>query len=71
LFYFLEFLLVESLHFFVLAGVVVVLARVILFKGRLVLLGAVGDKVVWVSTPKASILWTTTTSVVQAVVLKP
>ena len=37
----------------------------------LVLLGVVGDEVVGVSIAMATILWTTTTSAVQAVVVKP
>lgn len=58
----------------VLAGVVLVvgvLVRVILAGVMLVLLGAVGDVVVGVTTPKASFLWTTTTPVIQAVVVEP
>jgi len=71
----LERLIVESLLRLVLARFVVVLvlalAGVVLVERVLVLLGAVGDKVVRVSTSKASILWTTTSLVVQAVVVKP
>jgi hypothetical protein len=37
----------------------------------LVLLGAVGDEVVGVSTAIASFLWTTITLAIQAVVMKP
>ena len=46
------------------------LVGVLLVREVLVLLGAVGDKVVKVSTTKASILLTTTLAI-QAVVVKP
>jgi hypothetical protein len=71
----LECLLVESSFGFVLArGVltfVLTLGSIMLAGGVLVLLGAVGDKVVGVSIAEASILRTTTAPVVQAVVVKP
>ena len=50
---------------------VLALAGVMLTGEVLVLLGAVGDEVVGVSTAIASFLWTTTTSVIQAVVVEP
>jgi hypothetical protein len=70
----LERLLVESSLRLVLRGVlalVLALARVVLVRGVLVLLGAVGDEVVGVSTAVASFLWTTITLAIQAVVMKP
>jgi hypothetical protein len=70
----LQCLLVESSIRLVLGGVlalVLALARAILVGGVLVLLGAVGDKVVRISTVVASFLRTTTTLVIQAVVVKP
>jgi hypothetical protein len=70
----LERLLVESSLRLVLRGVlalVLALARVVLVRGVLVLLGAVGDEVVGVSTAIASFLWTTITLAIQAVVMKP
>jgi len=70
----LERLLVESSLRLVLGGVlalVLALAGVVLVRGVLVLLGAVGDEVVEVSIAEASILWTTTAPAVQAVVVKP
>jgi hypothetical protein len=57
----------------VLGGVfalVLALAGVILVEGVLVLLGAVGDEVVGISTAIASFLRTTTTLAIQAVVVK-
>ena len=71
----LERLLIESSLQLVLAGGVLVLvlvpAEVELARGVLVLLGAVGNKVVGVSTAVASFLRTPSTSMVQAVVMKP
>jgi hypothetical protein len=70
----LQHLLVESSLRLVLGGVlalVLALARVVLVEGVLVLLGAVGDEVVRISTAVASFLRTTTTSAIQAVVVKP
>jgi hypothetical protein len=71
----LECLLIESSFGFVLAGgvltFVLTLGSIMLAGGVLVLLGAVGDKVVGVSIAEASILRTTTAPVVQAVVVKP
>jgi hypothetical protein len=71
----LEGVLIESSLWLVLAGgvlaLVLALARVILVGGVLVLLRIVGDEVVRVSTSVASILRTTTTPVIQAVVVKP
>jgi drug/metabolite transporter (DMT)-like permease len=52
-------------------AVVLALAGVILIGGVLVLLRAVGDEVVGVSTTIASFLQTTTTLVIQAVIVKP
>jgi hypothetical protein len=52
-----------------LAGVVLVGG--VLVRYVLVLLGIVGDEVVRISTCIASILRTTTTSMIQAVVVKP
>ena len=69
----LEHLLVKSSLGHVLVGgvlmLVLELVGVLLVREVLVLLGAVGDKVVKVSTTKASILLTTT-SAIQAVVVK-
>ena len=71
----LEHLLVESsLQFVLTRGVlalVLVLAGVVLVGEVLVLLGVVGDKVVGISTAIATILWTTTVSMVHVVVVKP
>jgi hypothetical protein len=70
----LERLLVKSSIRLVLGGVlalVLVLVGVILVGGVLVLLGAVDDEMVGVSTAIASFLWTPTTSPVPAVVVKP
>ena len=50
---------------------VLALADVVLAREVLVLLGAVGDEVVRVSTVEASILRTTTAPAIQAVVVKP
>jgi hypothetical protein len=58
----------------VLGGVlalVLTLAGVVLVEGVLVLLGAVGDEVVEISTAIASFLQTITTPAIQAVVVKP
>ena len=63
--FFLRLVLVEGVLALVLA-----LADVILVGGVLVLLGAVGDEVVGISTAKASLVLTTTPSI-QAVVVKP
>jgi hypothetical protein len=71
--YLLECLLVESSLLLVLAGgvlvLVLVLAGVVLAKGVLVLLGAVGDEVVGVSIAITSFLQTTALEI-QAVVVK-
>jgi hypothetical protein len=71
----LECLLVETFLQLVLVGGVLTLflalARVMLAREALVLLGAMGDEVVGVSTVIASFLQTLTTPVVQAVVVKP
>jgi hypothetical protein len=70
----LERLLVKSSLRLVLGGVlalVLVLAGVILVGEVLVLLGAVDDEMVGVSTAVASFLWTPTTSPVPVVVVKP
>jgi hypothetical protein len=70
----LQRLLVESSLRLVLGGVlalVLALAGVVLIGGVLVLLGAVGDEVVRISTVVASLLRTTTTPAIQVVVVKP
>ena len=71
----LERLLVKASLRLVLAGgvlaLVLALAGVILVGGVLVLLGAVSDEVVCFSTAIATLLWTTTTSAISAVVVKP
>jgi hypothetical protein len=76
----LECLLIETSLQLELAGgvlaLVLVLARVVFARGALVggvliLPGAVGNEVVWVSIAIASILRTTTASAIQAVVVKP
>ena len=71
----LELLLVESSLRLVLFGgvlmLVLALAGVILVEGVLVLLGAVGDEVVKVSIAIATLLRTTTMTVVHAAVVKP
>jgi hypothetical protein len=70
----LQCLLVESSLRLVLRGVlalVLALAGVVLVGGVLVLLGAVGNEVVGISTAVASFLRTTTTSAIQTVVVKP
>jgi hypothetical protein len=70
----LDRLLIKTSLRLVLAGgvptLVLVLVGVILVGGVLVLLGAVGDKVVGISTAVASFLRTTTTLAIQAVVVK-
>ena len=72
--YLLERLLVESSLRLMLAGgvlaLVLALAGVILVGGVLVLLEAMGDKVVGVSIAIASFLWTTTVPTIQVVVVK-
>jgi hypothetical protein len=70
----LQCLLVESSLRLVLGGVLALVlmpAGVVLVGGVLVLLGAVGDKVVGISTAVASFLETTTTLAIQAIVVKP
>ena len=71
----LERLLVKTSLQLVLArgvlALVLALSGVMLARKVLVLLGAVGDEVVGISTAIATILQTTTTPVVHAVVVKP
>jgi hypothetical protein len=71
----LEGLLVESSLWLMLTegvlALVLALAGVILVGGVLVLLRIVGDEVVEISTPIASILQIITTPAIQAVVVKP
>ena len=71
----LECLLVESLIRLMLAGVVVVLvlvlARVVLVRGVVVLLGAVDDEVIGISIVVAAHILITTPMAIQAVVVEP